>query len=225
MVTYRKYGGANQYEVTARAYSGTGGLFRFSERFYDTLDKRFNAELHLGVQMNHNTGNQNITNSVKWSGFSKQALRIEELYIKDIYVSMDQPSSEEDTYTSVQGVVSNVDYGDEQMPDLSYEGCLGHGWIRNFYAVDAVADQNKLEVWNGVALLDMNDFLYGAAHNRHNNFNRQSPFHFHYDLLPVSKPLCFYHKSDAYSSAHSAWMLFKVIAMVKFLRKKRFWQL
>lgn len=225
MVSYMNWGASKGYQINARVYTGASAQWRFSEKFYPTLDKRFDGELHIGCSLNHNNANMNIANSYLWTGFSKLAKRVDDLFITDIYISIDQPSSERNEYTDVQVSVGTSDYGIQYMPDLSREGILGFGWIRNFYTSNEVTDQNKLEVWNGAALLDMTDYQYGAVHNRNVAWTVQSPLHYHYDLLPVKKPLAYYHKSNGNITAHTQWALIKVVAKVKFFRRKRFWQL
>jgi len=226
LVNYINYGAAKIYRIyNMRVDSGVGGAVKFSEQFYETLDNRFDAELLLGCLMNHNTGNMNVTNSIPWTGFSKLAMRIDKLYIRKVYIGIDEPASEDGAYTQVMCAVTDVDHGPNTMPDLSYDGVFAFGWSRNFYDVINTTDQNKLEVWDGAALRDMNDYLWGAAHGRMVAWNMQSPMVYDYDHLPVTKPLIFYHWTNGLVSAHDQWAMIKIYAKVRFHRRKRWWQL
>lgn len=211
------HGAHTSYWFYTRANNVNKGSIKITERFYETDDNRFDYELHLGAFINHASAAQNVVNSWMWSGYTKLGRLIKRLFIKDIYIAMDEPASEANAYSDVQCAVSDVDYGDQIMPDLSYEGTFGYGWIRNFYAVNAAdgATQNLQQVWNGAGLLNMSGYLYGSAHNRSVAYEWQSPKHYHYDHLQVTKPIGFWHRSNGYVAAHSAYAIIKIVAMVK----------
>ena len=195
-------GAGTRYRVRPRVTSGGQGYFSFTEKFYETKDKRFDAEMHLGVTLDHEQTNMNIANTFAWKGFTKKGKVVSRLFLKRIYLAMDEPASEETTYTDVQIAVASVDHGDSIMPDLAYEGVLAHGWVRNFYSTQDPAQNTSVTTSPGSA--------------RTLAWTWQSPKTYDFDLLELSKPLWFSHRSNAFVSVHSAIGLAKIQAMVKF---------
>ncbi|GAH12831.1 unnamed protein product, partial [marine sediment metagenome] len=164
-------------------------------------------------------------NSWIWTGFSKLAKRIDEMYIDQIRFGIDEPSSQDGAYTQVQTGVFSHDYGIPDMPDLSRAGCLGYGWARNFFNSDEIANQNTLSFWNGAAEIQMGQKLRASSENQFANWKYQCPMKWDLKYLPVTPQLAFYHLTDGNVAPHQQYALINILAGVKFIRRKRWWNL
>ena len=224
-MTRYKNGAADIECLTVRSSDGTPGIFCITE-YYARLPKKdeYDALLILGITMNHNLANQDIVNSFAWNGRTKKGRSVSFMKIQKIFLQMEQPQSRTNEYTEIQTTVCLVDHGDDYMPDLGNQGVIAFGWLTNMYFANGADDvsQNKLEVWNGAALLDMNNYLYGAVHNRSANFYRNAPLKYEYDDLYCKRPIFFYHMTNNYSTdQHSAYTRAKVIAKVRFFASEK----
>jgi len=195
----RAFGAAKEYDVVPRAsdQSDQGYAFHFSEKFYESNNKSYDAILLLGARLNHYTGNMNNILSFLWRGFSKKARAITRLFIKEITVSYSIPSFENLAtldYTGRNSTVGTVDNSIENMPDLASEGVLAElREITGYYFVQATEFDNKS--WIHVNL---------------------SPKRFVYRDLETTLPLSFYLQSINFDTAKPAWVFWKITAGVRF---------
>jgi len=225
-----KAGLASSYWVWARLSNNVtpDRKFYFTEKYLNLpKSDKYDAILILGASLNHTVTNQDVVNSFMWNGMSKKGKSITSMLIYKIIGNLAYPQSRSNEYTDIQASVTLTDHGKLGMPDLSGEGVIGHWWNYHWLGVMDITQQNKLEVWNGAALLDMNDYIWGGVGGMpmNNDNDVLSPNVFDYSGiggLPTKKPIGFYHKTDNYSTdQHSAYALIKLIAKVRFVASEK----
>lgn len=196
----RQYGAARDYRVHTRNNNpGTGdGIFDFSEKFYESDNKNYDAILILGIRMNHHPANQDSINSWLWRGFSGQARAISRLFIKEITCTYSIPSFLDIItydYTGRLATIGTVDNGIGDMPDLASDGVLAELRTINAYISD-----------------DAGTWIFKNWEHM-----RLSPLKWIYEDLEITLPLSFYHYSIGFGVVDKpCWVFWKLTAGVRF---------
>lgn len=195
------YGAGKEYRVVARAETGDGGYFNFSEKFFESSDPKYDAILLLGAQLNHDyiePVNQDVVTSWMWRGFSKKARSISRMFVYSIHVSMDIASAIDDVFTCIDSSVTTVDYGNEYIPNHGSDGVLAHFQRCFIYEIQTAGSSAVYHLMN------------------------HSGFDWYYPNLEVTFPIGFYHYTRGYGDIpKQAWIFWKVTAFVRFMGSQK----
>lgn len=221
-ITQIKDGAGSQYCVLPRVAGNNpqyAGTFCFSEHFYESNDKSYDAILVLGARLRHNSWDphQDLMNSYCYRGMTNKSRAISRLFLKEIYVSYSIPDmlnlDDIYDYTGRESCVLTVDHGKEYVPDIASEGALAelrtiNGYAQKTFEHPALPDPPGVHEISGYR-----SWMHMIL----------SPLHWSYEDLEMTYPLVFYQRSLNFTDDYSKpnWVFWKITAGIRFMASAR----